>query len=126
MLRHRTLAVCAAALTLAAPAPALAQSAGDDQYVDPLGGAAPPSGGSGSGSGSGSGGGGTAGAGAGTAGTTAGQNADGSAPSSAGSAAAARDELPRTGFPAGLAAGAGLLMLSAGTGLRLGLRRRAS
>src|SRR3954471_2857151 len=49
MLRSRSIALLAAIAALAFPAASLAQSAGDDQYQDPL--AGQPSGGNGGGSG---------------------------------------------------------------------------
>lgn len=52
MVHRRILAALASAAVLAAPAPALAQSAGDDQYQDPFGGNSGGSGGGSGGSGS--------------------------------------------------------------------------
>lgn len=93
-------------LLAVAPGIAVAQSAGDEQYVDPLSGLT--GGGSGSGNGSGEGSAGTA-VGAGEAGV-------------AGSAEADVDGLPselaRTGAELPLIAGAGLLLLAGGIALR--------
>ena len=130
MLSRRALAALATAALLASPATALGQSAGDDQYGDPLGGSAPPpsSGGAGgnpgSGSASGSGSGSGSGGSSGSAGAAAAEGAR-TPESTATAAAERREELPRTGFDAGLAAGLGALMLAGGTTLRLTLRRSA-
>jgi len=114
MLRRR-LAPLLAALLLAAPAPALAQSAGDDQYEDPFAGQneqpaptptpapatpaptaepgqAPPA-----------------------------EPAPAPAPASSGQP----EELPRTGLDAGAVVALGVLLLASGAVLRLRLRERA-
>jgi hypothetical protein len=94
----------AAALLAGAPA-ALAQSAGDEQYSDPFGQQGQPNGGG------------------------QGETPTGSAPTDAAPAPAttaaqpvasqdAGPTLPATGFPAGVLAGMGTLMLAAGTTLR--------
>ncbi len=94
----------AAALLAGAPA-ALAQSAGDEQYSDPFGQQGQPNGGG------------------------QGEAPTGSAPTDAAPAPAttaaqpvasqdAGPTLPATGFPAGVLAGMGTLMLAAGTTLR--------
>jgi LPXTG-motif cell wall-anchored protein len=104
-----------AALLLALPATAaFAQSAGDDQYQDPLGGGTgtTPSGPS-NGSGGGSGG------NAGSAGTGATAPA---APKPAGSSGPVT--LPRTGFDALIPAVAGLLLLAGGAVLLVRTRRQ--
>ena len=99
----------------ALPAASLAQSAGDDQYQDPLGGSGDaPSGGGNSGgrnSGAGSGQGGASG-GSGSAGDNA------SSAQAEPSAATPRNQLPRTGVPAGVIALAGGGLLAAGVALR--------
>lgn len=94
----------ACVLVAAAPALAVAQSAGDDQYVDPLNGVT----GDGSGSGSGSDSSGQAGA----SGTETGSTASGA------SGSALPGELARTGVELPLTAGAGVLLLAGGLGLR--------
>jgi hypothetical protein len=106
-------------LSLAAPAAAVAQSAGDDQYVDPLAGQdAPqqqqqqPS--------QGSQGPAPQAQGSETLAPT--QTGAGSAPSGS---SGARPTLPRTGLAAGLLAGIGALLVLGGRGLgRLGRPRR--
>lgn len=110
-------AVVAACLALALPGAALAQSAGDDQYVDPLNGVT----GGGSGSGGGSGGSGSSGS-SGTAGTA---GAGSAASGSSANGSALPGELARTGAELPLTAGAGLLLLAGGLGLRRfsGVRR---
>ena len=111
----RRIAALAAALSLAVPAGALAQGAGDNQYQDPFAGED-----SGSGAGSGSGGGGGA----------EGNSDNGSLSDSppAGESLASQQstssgELPRTGADPGLVAllGAGLILT--GAGLRVRVRR---
>ncbi|MFM9126317.1 MAG: hypothetical protein ACKOTA_01875 [Solirubrobacterales bacterium] len=87
-----------------APASALAQSAGDDQYVDPLDGLT----GGGSGSGSGTAADGSA-VGAGAAGVAGSAEADVNGLPS---------ELARTGVELPLLAGAGVLLLAGGIGIR--------
>ncbi|MFM8763018.1 MAG: hypothetical protein ACKOH7_05575 [Solirubrobacterales bacterium] len=87
-----------------APASALAQSAGDDQYVDPLDGLT----GGGSGSGSGTAADGSA-VGAGEAGVAGSAEADVNGLPS---------ELARTGVELPLLAGAGVLLLAGGIGIR--------
>ena len=131
---RRALAAIAATLLLAAPGTALAQSAGDDQYRDPLGGSG---GGGGSGSGgSGGGGGGSGGSGGGSdsigSGSGSGSGSDSGAGSgsgapadSAGSASGqGGDQLPATGLAAGLLAGTGAVMLGGGAALRRAGRDR--
>ena len=133
------IAVVASALVLSAPAAALAQSAGDDQYQDPFGGTETTqgSGSSGSGSGSGSSGSGSSGAaGRGAAGGGLSQTPDlgdgggdtagasGSGGGAGASGAGARragtpDTLPRTGSDPYLLVLAGLALLLGGVGLRL-------
>lgn len=116
---RRMLAALVAALALAVPAPALAQSAGDDQYQDPFGSD------TGGGDGSGSSGGGTT-----TPAPTTPAPAAPAAPSASASqapAAPAAPQLPYTGAAAdaGLLAGAGVLLLAGGIGLRVRLREPA-
>ena len=102
-------------LAVSLPGAALAQSAGDDQYVDPLNGVTGGGSGSGSSGGSGSGSAGAAGT-AGAGSTSAGSGASGSA---------LPGELARTGMELPLTAGAGVLLLAGGLGLRRfsGVRR---
>lgn len=113
---RRAAAVLATALALAAPASALAQSAGDEQYRDPFAGEQPPQDGS-------SGGGDPNGA-------TAPQGGTGSAPAPAPSTtpapgeptATVAGELPRTGPAAALIFVAGVVLVGAGLGLRRSAR----
>jgi LPXTG-motif cell wall-anchored protein len=116
------LAALVAALALAVPAPALAQSAGDDQYQDPFGGdsgeSATP----------------TPTPAAPSATTPAPATPAPAAPAPSASASQApapaaqpAAELPYTGSPAdaGLLAGAGVLLLAGGIGLRMRVREPA-
>jgi LPXTG-motif cell wall-anchored protein len=99
------------AATMALPAATFAQSAGDDQYQDPLGGGngSGSSGGSGN---SGGGGGSTSPGSSGTAGESA-QSAQ-----AHGTASGQSNQLPRTGVPAGVLALSGATLLGAGVVLR--------
>jgi LPXTG-motif cell wall-anchored protein len=113
----RRIAALAAALSLALPAGALAQGAGDNQYQDPFAGED-------SGSGSGSGGGGGGGGGAeGTSGNGSLSNSPPAGESLASQQSTSSGELPRTGADPGLVAllGAGLILT--GAGLRVRVRR---
>jgi hypothetical protein len=109
--RHALAALVAAALACAAPAAALAQNAGDEQYADPFGKVQnkkkPSSGSQGSQGTAGQGGAGAA------------QPVQ-SAPTAQSSqtTAAPSQTLPRTGLPAGLVAAAGAAMLGSGALLR--------
>jgi hypothetical protein len=114
----RRIAVLLAFTVALAPATALAQSggAGDDQYVDPIGGGQPQSGSTGSG-GSGS---------SGSNGSSNGPSLSASPSLSAQTpnaapAAAGGNTLPRTGLDAGAVAAIGLALLSMGLGLRVRL-----
>jgi LPXTG-motif cell wall-anchored protein len=113
----RRIAALAAALSLALPAGALAQGAGDNQYQDPFAG---EDSGSGSGSGGGSGGGGGA---EGTSGNGSLSNSPPAGESLASQQSTSSGELPRTGADPGLVAllGAGLILT--GAGLRVRVRR---
>ena len=114
MIPRKLTAILASLFLLAAPATGLAQSAGDEQYVDPIEEPAPPSDGetpSGSGTAPSAPSAPAAPAEPGTAGTTA-------TPTAAG-------EIPRTGMDAVLIALAGSALLLAGLGMRLALPRRA-
>jgi LPXTG-motif cell wall-anchored protein len=113
MMPSRRIAALAAALSLALPAGALAQGAGDNQYQDPFAGED-----SGSGSGSGSGGGGE-----GTTGNGSLSNSPPSGEQLASQQSTSSGELPRTGADPGLIAllGAGLILT--GAGLRVRVRR---
>ena len=123
----RRLALFAVLALVAMPSSALAQSAGDDQYTNPLPQTQAPSnsgsgGGSGnSGSGSGSGSGSSSGAGttAGTTQTNSGTtSSDSTGTSSDSSGSSSGETLPRTGLPLGVLAGLGLLFTFAGRRLR--------
>ena len=113
--RHALATLVAAALALAAPAAALAQNAGDEQYADPFGKVQHKKSGSGTQQGS-----------QGTQqGTSSGQGS--SQPSTQGApatssqtatAAPAQQTLPRTGAPVGLFAATGAAMLCGGAALR--------
>jgi hypothetical protein len=105
----RAVAVALAALMLLAPSTAMAQSAGDDQYADPFGQVDEPSGSQGE--------------------PAPAQEAVPAEPVVPGEPVAPAEEalasqqaqapaLPATGLPAGIVAGAGALMLSAGAALR--------
>jgi LPXTG-motif cell wall-anchored protein len=127
-----------AALTLALPATvALAQSAGDDQYQDPLGGGnaggGGGSGGGGGGSSRGGGGGGSNSSGGGGGGSTtpsrpAQSGGSHTAPSAPAQAPQAQRSVPlaRTGFDAWIPAVAGFVLLVAGVSLLVRTRRRTS
>jgi hypothetical protein len=127
MLRSRTLALLAVLAMLALPASSLAQSAGDEQYQDPLGGhVGGGSGNSGSGGhtgskgssgGSGSGGGGgnvpaSSTPSTGTSGASAGTPSAGTPQATA--AQSGKGQLPRTGFDVILTIELGLAMLLTG------------
>jgi hypothetical protein len=110
MLRSRTLALLAALAMLALPASSLAQSAGDDQYSDPLKGQ--PNGGSNNGGGGGSNGGGGGSTPTTPAGT--GTGTDGTATPQATAAQSPNGELPRTGVDVILTIELGIAMLLTG------------
>ena len=129
MLPRRRTAALAAALTLAIPATALAQGAGDEQYTDPLAGEG--GGGGGGNSGAGSGGGGSSGSGSASTGTGQG-GAEGTGGSGAqlsstspdtGQSASASGAIPRTGADPGLVALVGAGLILTGAGLRVRVRR---
>ncbi len=110
MLRAWILILLVATAVVALPATALAQSARDDQYQDPLGAA---------------GGGGSSNSGAKGAANGGGSGSAGDSASSAQadpSASGQGNQLPRTGLPAGVLALSGATMLGAG----LLLRRRVA
>ncbi|HEY6775788.1 MAG TPA: hypothetical protein VI122_04695 [Thermoleophilaceae bacterium] len=130
-----------AGLVFLVPAGSLAQSAGDEQYVDPFqespqgggggsgGGGGGASGGGGAGGGSGGAetggdtGSGTSGAVGGSTGSTASGSSDaggGFGATATGSSATGSDVLPRTGLPVGLAAVLGAVLLVGGVALRRG------
>jgi hypothetical protein len=131
-MRTRRFALLAVLALLALPSSALAQSAGDDQYTNPLPQTQAPSpSGSNSGSGGGSGGGGSGSTSPGTGtGSGTGANTSANTPSStdtttsndttsssSGSDSSAKT-LPRTGLPLGILAALGLLFTFSGRGLR--------
>jgi hypothetical protein len=115
---HRLAVALAALVLLAAPAGALAQSAGDDQYTDPFAPSEEPQQGGGSDGTDGTG-------------TPAPDPEPAPAPAPAEGSVAQQPEvdaetpavdpgptLPYSGFPAGVAAGAGALLIAAGAALR--------
>ena len=119
MLRSRNAALVAALVTLALPATSLAQSAGDDQYSDPLANGGGNTSGhvtstSGGGGGSGSSGGGSTSSGAPSTVPTA--SSAGSATPTTGEAASGtpKGQLPRTGFDVIVSFELGLAMLLSG------------
>ena len=103
---------------MALPAVAAAQSAGDNQYQDPLGGGSNGGGSDGGGSNGGGSGGGNSGGGSDAPGSSgsAGENASGAADD--GASARGTGRLPRTGVPAGVLALSGGALLGAGVALR--------
>jgi hypothetical protein len=119
--RYIALALIALLVAVALPAAAIAQSAGEDQYTDPLqGGGSGSTGGGGSGGGGSSGGSGGGGGGNAPAQPASTQSDD---PTPAQAAPAQADDsdgggLPRTGFPVAVLVGAGLILLSGGLALR--------
>lgn len=116
--RYIALALVALLVAVALPAAAIAQSAGEDQYTDPLQGGGSGSSGGGSG-GSGGGGSGGGGGGGGDAPAQSAQSETTPAPTQATPAQADDSgELPRTGFPVAVLLGAGLILLAGGLALR--------
>jgi hypothetical protein len=107
MHRRLTAALLAACL-LAAPAAALAQSAGDEQYADPFGNVDEPSQNNGGSNGSGAPGTDT------TASAPATAVQDQAAPAAAAGSGSSSSSLPLTGFPAALSAMLGALLLVMG------------
>lgn len=108
-------------VAVALPAAAIAQSAGEDQYTDPLQGGGSGSSGGGGSSGSGSGGGSGGGGGGGNAPAQSAGSQPDTTPTQQATPAQADDSdggLPRTGFPVAVLVGAGLIMLSGGLALR--------
>lgn len=104
-MRRRVIAALAAMALLAAPAGALAQSAGDDQYTDPFGDVDEPAQEQGS------------------ANESPAPAADPASPAPAAGSVAAADPgpegaLPRTGFPVALTALFGALLVGAGVSVR--------
>lgn len=123
MLRTRTAALVVALAMLALPATSLAQSAGDDQYSDPLaGGGGSTSGhitntsGGGGGSGSSGSGGGSTSSGTPSTVPTASSSGSGTATPTTGEAASGtpKGQLPRTGFDVIVSFELGLAMLLSG------------
>jgi len=122
MLAPRRLAALTTVATLAFPAGALAQGAGQDQYSDPFQGQS----GSGSkGSGKGSTGTSSAGTGTGSAGTGTGSQLSTTPPASSqtGATRTATGRLPNTGAEPGLLALLGAGFILTGAGLRVRVRR---
>jgi hypothetical protein len=116
--RYIALALVALLVAVAMPAVAIAQSAGDDQYTDPLQGGGPSGGGSSS-SGSGGSGGGSGGGGNSNAAATQTQSdATGDPGQTKAAQADDSDNLPHTGFPIAILIGSGLILLSGGLALR--------
>ncbi|HYI36329.1 MAG TPA: LPXTG cell wall anchor domain-containing protein [Thermoleophilaceae bacterium] len=131
LLRTLTALLLAASLSAAvAPVAAHAQSAGDQQYDDPLSGEGGGGGGGGDNgndgqSGSGNSGSGQSGSGSGQSGSTGTGTDSGSTagtqtttPPATSAAPGSAAELPRTGFPVALLALAGAAMLGGGAALR--------
>ncbi|MDX6670316.1 MAG: hypothetical protein QOI91_679 [Solirubrobacteraceae bacterium] len=120
MLSPRRLAALTAAATLAFPAGALAQGAGETQYSDPFQGQG-GSGSSGSGSGSSSG----SGSGSNASGTGSGSQLSTTPPGSAqtGATRTGTGQLPNTGAEPGLLALLGAGFILTGAGLRVRVRR---
>ena len=126
MLRTRTAALLVSLAMLALPATSLAQSAGDNQYTDPLAGGggstsghitnANGGGGGGSSSGSGSGGGSTSSGTPSTSSNVPTASASGTTTPTTGEAASGtpKGQLPRTGFDVIVSFELGLAMLLAG------------
>jgi hypothetical protein len=126
MLRTRTAALLVSLAMLALPATSLAQSAGDDQYTDPLAGGGGStsghitntggSGGGGSSSGSGSGGGSTSSGTPSTSSNVPTASSAGTTTPTTGEAASGtpKGQLPRTGFDVIVSFELGLAMLLAG------------
>ena len=114
--RHIAVLLVALLVAVALPAAAIAQSAGEDQYTDPLqGGGAGGGGGGGGSSGGGGGGGGS------DAPATPAQSGTSPAADTAAKPAQADDSgggLPNTGFPIAILLGSGLILLSTGLALR--------
>ena len=117
MSARRLTAAVVSALLFAVPAPALAQSAGDDQYADPIEEPAPPSNDAG---------GGDTGSGSGTAPSAPAQPSAPTDPGTTTAAPAAAGELPRTGGDAALLGLVGAALLLAGAGVRLASDPRQS
>jgi len=121
MLRTQTTAAIAIAASLALPGTALAQSAGDNQYVDPLAGqsshhhsTSSNSGTSGSGTSSST----SASTSTGSSGSSGSSASGSSASGTAGSSAANGRQLPRTGFELLIPIELGLALLLTGFTLR--------
>jgi hypothetical protein len=121
------LALVALLVCVAMPAVAVAQSAGEDQYTDPLQGGGSGGGGGGSGGGGGnSGGGSSGGGGSGRAPATQAQSDTSPAQSRSQSQAQATPAqadggsggLPRTGFPIAILLGSGMILVGTGLALR--------
>jgi hypothetical protein len=116
--RHIAVLLVALLVAVALPAAAIAQSAGEDQYTDPLQGGGSSGGGGGGSSGGGSSGGG--GGGGGSAPATQAQS-DSATPTPTRAAPAKADDsgsLPHTGFPIAILLGSGMILLSTGLALR--------
>ena len=137
MTKTKRLTALVLSLALALPGAALAQSAGDDQYVDPFQqspeGSGGKSGGGGGGGSQGNQGNGSQGSqggssqgtqsGSGTAGAgsdsgSAGAAAQGAVGTSGSEAGSGSGDLPRTGFPAAVLALIGAVLLAGGATLR--------
>lgn len=121
--RYIVVALVALLVAVALPGAAIAQSAGEDQYTDPLqgGGGGSSGGGGGGGSSGGGSGGGGGGGGGGDAPAQPAQSQTETAPAPTQATPAQADDsggLPRTGFPVAVLVGAGLILLSGGLALR--------
>jgi hypothetical protein len=121
--RRRIAAALAVVAVGVAPGAALAQSggAGDDQYVDPIGGNTQQHNGGGSKGSGGSGSGGSTSTGPALSATPT-LSAQAGQPAAGAPAASSAQTLPRTGLDAWLVAAAGLTLLLTGAALRRRLR----
>ena len=122
--RRRIAAVLAVLAVGVAPGAAFAQSggAGDDQYIDPIGGNSQQQNSGNSGNSNGSSGSSSNGSTGPALSNSPALSAQASPSTAAAPAASSGQELPRTGLDAGLVAAAGLTLLLAGAALRRRLR----
>lgn len=112
------IALLTAALLAGAPATALSQSSGDDQYTDPFAGQNGGGGNGGGGSGGGGGGSGSGAQGSSSGSSGAGNVASNGSSGSGSSAGTATGQLPNTGASPGLFAAIGATLSLGGVALR--------